>query len=268
MHLDVIELRRFYYRTTLGRMAQAAIRGAVAAHWPDVKGGNIAAFGFGQPFLRPFQASAQRVVALMPSQMGAFHWPVEGANISVLADERRWPLATGFVDRLLIVHALENSERPGSVLAEAHRVLAPGGRALIIAPNRAGLWARRETTPFGHGRPYSVGQLEQRLREHQLEPIQNSAALYVPPSQRRFWLRLARMAEATGRRLDARRFAGVILVEVVKTAYAAPRSGAAVTTKTRLEVLGGLGRPALKPAPKAAAFRAPRSALEAEDGSG
>lgn len=248
MHLDVVELRRFYYRTQLGKAVQTAIRSALADHWPDVKGGNFAAFGFGLPFLRPFKDDAQRAIALMPAQMGAFHWPLEAGNVAVLTDERRWPLATGFVDNLLIVHGLENSERPRAVLEEAHRVLAPGGRALIIVPNRTGLWARRDATPFGHGRPYSVSQLERHLRDHSLEPVRHSAALYAVPSQKRFWLRLARLMEATGRKLDLQRLAGVIIVEVVKTAYAAPRSGERVTARNRLEALGGIARPVPKPA--------------------
>lgn len=249
MHLDVIELRRFYYKTRLGMAARRAIGDAIAAHWAEAKGGNLAAFGFAPPFLRPFKDDAQRAIALMPAQMGAFHWPAEAGNITVLADERRWPLATGFVDRLLIVHALENSERPGVVLDEANRVLAPGGRALIVAPNRTGLWARRETTPFGHGRPYSIGQLERLLRQHGLESAGHSAALYAPPTQRRFWLKAAGAAERLGRQLDAQRFAGVFVLEAEKTAYAAPRSGAPASAKTRLEVLGGIRTPArTKPA--------------------
>lgn len=248
MHLDVIELRRFYYRTHLGQFVQKAIRDAISAHWPDAKGQNVAGFGFALPFLRPFKDGAQRVVGLMPAQQGAFHWPVEGANIAVLTDEHRWPLSTGFVDRLIVVHGLENSDRPNAVLAEAHRVLAPGGRALFITPNRTGLWARREVTPFGHGRPYTVTQLERYLRQNSLEPMRHSAALYAPPSQKRFWLKTAGMAERTGRKLDAQRLAGAIIVEVAKTAYAAPRSGAAVSAKTPLEVLGGIARPKPKPA--------------------
>ena len=39
-------------------------------------------------------------------------------------------------------------------------MLAPGGRVVFIVPNRSGLWARRDVTPFGYGRPYSLGQLE------------------------------------------------------------------------------------------------------------
>lgn len=248
MHLDVIELRRFYYRTHLGQIVQRSIREAIAAHWPDAKNENVAGFGFALPFLRPFKEGAQRVVGLMPAQQGAFHWPVEGANIAVLTDEHRWPLATGFVDKLIVVHGLENSDRPNAVLSEAHRVLAPGGKALFITPNRTGLWARREVTPFGHGRPYTVTQLERYLRQSSLEPVRHSAALYAPPSQKAFWLKMAGVAERTGRKLDAQRLAGAIIVEAAKTAYAAPRSGAAVSAKTPLEVLGGIARPVPKPA--------------------
>jgi len=172
---------------------------------------------------------------------------MEADNISVLADERRWPITTGFVDHLIITHALENSERPRAVLSEAHRVLSPTGRALIVVPNRTGMWARRDVTPFGHGRPYSLTQLERHLREHSLEPVGHSAALYGPPSQRRFWLKMAGLAERTGRKLDAQRLAGAIIVEVAKTAYAAPRGGAAVTAKTPLKVLGGVVAPKPKP---------------------
>ncbi len=31
----------------------------------------------------------------------------------------------------------------------AARVLAPEGKAIVIAPNRTGVWARTEGTPFG-----------------------------------------------------------------------------------------------------------------------
>lgn len=247
MHIDVVALRRFYYRTQLGKIAQRALRDAMAVHWGQGHAGNLAGFGFAAPFLRPFKGKALRTISLMPAQQGAFHWPVEAENVTVLADERRWPLSAGFVDNLIVVHGLENSDRPSVVLSEMHRVLAPGGRALIVTPNRTGAWARRDMTPFGYGRPYSLGQLEGVLRSHSLEPIRHSAALYAPPSTRRFWLRSGGLLERFGRRFDLQRLAGVIIVEVAKTAYAAPRGGAAVSAKTPLEVLGGVVAPAPKP---------------------
>ena len=38
MHLDVLDLRNFYYRTQLGRVAQRAIRDQVVKHWPPAAG--------------------------------------------------------------------------------------------------------------------------------------------------------------------------------------------------------------------------------------
>ena len=40
---------------------------------------------------------------------------------------------------------------------------AAGGRLLIVVPNRRGVWARSDTTPFGHGRPYSRSQITHLL---------------------------------------------------------------------------------------------------------
>lgn len=243
MHLDAVDLRSFYYRTKLGRVAQAALRGALRQIWPDLRGCALGGFGFAAPFLRPFMAEATRTLCLMPAQQGAFHWPVDGANISVLVEERNWPVQAGFFDRILVVHGLETSERPGALLEEVNRALAPGGRAIFVVPNRSGMWAQRDATPFGYGRPYTLGQLERQLQEHGFEPERSAAALYALPSHRAFWLRLGPAFERAGRRFNARRFAGAILVETTKLAFAAPRSGAREAVRSPLGVLGGLAVP-------------------------
>ncbi len=49
-------------------------------------------------------------------------------------------------------------------------MLAPGGRLVIVVPNRRGVWARFEHTPFGTGRPFSRGQLTELLRETNFTP--------------------------------------------------------------------------------------------------
>ena len=53
------------------------------------------------------------------------------------------PLPDGSIDRVLLVHLLEVTEHPRDVLDEVWRVLTPGGRMIVVAPNRRGLWARR-----------------------------------------------------------------------------------------------------------------------------
>ena len=42
--------------------------------------------------------------------------------------------------------------------------------------------ANAESTPFGHGRPYSRRQLGELMREAELEPSGWTRALYVPPA--------------------------------------------------------------------------------------
>ncbi|MBV1866548.1 MAG: hypothetical protein KUG69_01375, partial [Marinosulfonomonas sp.] len=100
MHLDVVDLRNFYYRTGLGRAAQKAIRDKVLGFWPEAAGQTVVGFGFAVPLLRPFLADARRVIGLMPAQQGVTPWPVGMANVSVLCEETMWPIETGHVDRL------------------------------------------------------------------------------------------------------------------------------------------------------------------------
>ena len=191
MHLEVLDLRNFYYRTQLGRVAQRAIRDRVVELWPPLSGQTVVGFGFAVPLLRPFLAEARRVIGLMPGPQGVMPWPAGMENVSVLCEDTGWPISTGLVDRLVLMHGLETSENPSAVLEEAHRVLGPGGRALFVVPNRAGLWSRRDATPFGFGRPYSAAQLEAQLRRHAFTPERSMTVLHAPPSQAPFWLRTA-----------------------------------------------------------------------------
>jgi hypothetical protein len=100
-------------------------------------------------------------------------------------------------------------------------VLASGGRLLAVVPNRRGLWARIERTPFGHGYPYSPGQLSRLLRDNMFQPTERASALYMPPIRSRMLLRTAGAWEKLGQRW-AQAVGGVLLVEAEKQIYAAP----------------------------------------------
>lgn len=248
MHLDVLDLRNFYYRTQLGRAAQKAIRDQVVALWPEATGRTVAGFGFAVPLLRPYLAEARRVIGLMPGQQGVMPWPVGMENVSVLCEETRWPLDTGIVDRLVVLHGLETSENPTAVLEECWRVLGPGGRALFIVPNRSGLWSRSDRTPFGYGRPYSMGQLDAQLRTHNFVAERHQTALYVPPSSRRFWLRTAVMWERLGHRVSPVMSGGVLMLEVSKQLHTPQRPGLRAAVRKPLRVLEGIQKPVPGPA--------------------
>ncbi|MDA7423216.1 methyltransferase domain-containing protein [Thalassococcus lentus] len=212
MHLDVQTLRDFYYRSALGRAAQKVIRDQVQAFWPDEAGRTVAGYGFAVPLLRPYIGSARRVIGLMPAPQGVMPWPAGMPNVSVLCEETRWPIETGHIDRLVLMHGLETSESPSELLDECYRVLGPGGQALFILPNRSGLWVRSDATPFGYGRPYSVSQLETQLKRHDFVPQDHVSVLYQPPSNRRFWMKTAPFWEKTGRSIPAVMAGGVMMV--------------------------------------------------------
>ncbi|RYH03818.1 class I SAM-dependent methyltransferase [Salipiger sp. IMCC34102] len=228
MHLDVLDLRRFYYRSALGRAAQKVIRSELVRIWPEAKGQTVAGFGFAVPLLRPYLGDARRVIGLMPAPQGVMPWPAGERNVSVLCEDAAWPVPTGLVDKLVVLHGLETSERPSDVLAECHRVLGPGGRAVFIVPNRAGLWARSDATPFGFGRPYLPGQLEDQLAAHGFCVKQARAALYQPPSSQPAWRKLSAFLERAGHKIPMLAGGGVLIVEAAKANAPAPGGGTMV----------------------------------------
>ena len=198
------------------------IRQAVRRIWPDLHALRLLGIGYpALPFLTALSPDAERTVALLPASLGVLAWPAEGANLATLADEAELPFADFSLDRVLLIHALESSDQAGPLLKEVWRVLAGGGRLLIVVPNRRGIWARLDRTPFGSGRPYTMSQLSQLLRDELFTPVATATALFVPPSRSRMVLRSARFWERVGSRWFPT-FAGVVLVEATKQIYAKP----------------------------------------------
>lgn len=245
MHHDVIELRKFYYNRALGRVVQKVLRERLMQFWPPGQstGMTVAGYGFATPLLRPYLGRARRVMGLMPGPQGVMAWPAGMPNCSVLCEETAWPLDTGSVDRLVLLHAMESADQPQAVLSEAWRVLGPGGRMIVMAPNRAGLWARSDATPFGFGRSYTAGQLEAQARDAGFVTEQTGAALYIPPSDRRFWLKSAHIWERTGLKISQVLVAGVVLTEFSKQVQAPIGRIRRATLPSPLDVLEGIARP-------------------------
>jgi len=247
MHLDVINLRGFYYRTALGRTVQHAIREQIKDMWPKTDGMTVAGFGFAAPMLRPYLATARRVLCLMPAGQGVMHWPQGEPNCSVLIPEFEWPIATGHIDRLIVLHGLETSDHPSDLMDEIHRVLAPGGRVIFVVPNRTGLWARSDATPFGYGRPYSLMQLEAQLKQHEFYIERHKTALYAPPKHSKLRLRILTWLENLRLKMSLPVASGVLLVEVSKQVFAPTRPGLAARVRKPLSVIEGIANPVPRP---------------------
>jgi SAM-dependent methyltransferase len=248
MRRDVLELRHFY-ASPLGKIARQMVARKLSQAWGDGHGLDMLGLGYATPFLDSFRPKARRTVAAMPAAQGVEVWPNPlGApgmedeaqdrpvrGLSCLADERALPHPNALFDRILMVHALEESDDPLAVMREVGRVMAPSGRVIIVAANRRGAWANNEATPFGHVRPFTRSQLESLVREAGLEPTAWSRALYLPPLT---WLGpWAEAFEQAGARLWPG-LSGLILLEAVKQTFAVkPRGHGA---RARATVQGAL----------------------------
>ena len=218
MWTDVLDLNEFY-RSTLGQMTVRLLRARLREVWPNVRGENVLGLGYATPLLRPFIEEAQRTMAFMPAQQGVTRWPREGRNLTTLVDEMDLPLPDRSVDRVLLIHAVECTEQVRPMLREIWRVMADGGRLIVVAPTRAGLWSQIDRSPFYQGHPYSPGQLAALLRANMFAPLQQTRALFMPPTRSRLMMRMAPAVERFGQRWLGR-FAGVSVIESGKQLYA------------------------------------------------
>jgi SAM-dependent methyltransferase len=217
MNSDIIVLRSFY-GSMLGRLAERSITMALASIWAKLPKERLVGLGYTVPWLDRFGTDAECACAFMPATQGAVVWPAGGPSATALVFDEELPLVDASIDRMLVVHALEHAENPRETLKEIWRVLSPAGRVVIVVPNRRGVWARFEHTPFGTGRPFSRGQLTELLHEANFTPSAWAEALLFPPSKRRFMMRLHGMFERMGRRFWPI-FSGVIVVEAQKRIY-------------------------------------------------
>jgi SAM-dependent methyltransferase len=238
MYDDVSQLRDFY-ASPLGKLARRILSRRIRDRWDNVSSMDIVGLGYASPFLRIFNSEARVTAALMPHRQGVVQWPREGPYRSTLVPETELPIRDTSVDCVLVVHGLEHVEARHAYLREIWRILMPQGRVIIVVPNRRGAWAQLESTPFGHGRPYSVGQIERLLRDVLLGPVGVTPCLFAPPFRARALPSAALVWERVGARLWPA-FSGVLIVEAIKQVYAEVRVVAKKPAFVAIPALSGL----------------------------
>jgi SAM-dependent methyltransferase len=223
MRAEPNDLQQFY-ASRQGQLARRLLSMQIRQLWPNLTGKTVVGLGYALPFMGALD-EAERLITLLPHTLPGVP-PADAAGRTGIVAECDLPLPDASVDHLLLVHAFETSPALRRLMREVWRVLADGGRMIALVPNRRGLWCWSERTPFGHGQPYSLGQLERTLRQHLLEPVASRNALYLPPTESSLLLRFAIPAERIGLRL-APQLSGVVLVEAEKQvlipARAAPK---------------------------------------------
>lgn len=249
MSIDIIDLRAFYARP-LGRLVRQFVGQRLQALWSahagQMRGRRLLGLGFATPFLGAFEADAERVVAAMPAGQGVTRWPEAAPGRVVLTDEQALPFPDRTFDRILLVHCIEAAPALRPLMRECWRVLADGGRLMVVVPNRRSLWSRIEASPFAQGQPYSMGQITRVLRDNMFVPCETATALFVPPVGWRLFAGFAVTLENLGVRWFPT-FGGALVVEAEKQLYAtpftrAPAGGARLPVKAAVKTSSGLSR--------------------------
>jgi SAM-dependent methyltransferase len=216
-----------FYGSRGGWTTTRLLAARMAALWPSLPGQSVLGLGWAGPYLGLWRAEARRCVALVPAHLPSadrVRWE-EGSCATLLAEEEHLPFPDASFDRVLLVHGLEAAENARRLLREVWRVLKDDGRVMLVVPNRAGMWAHLDRTPFGHGQPYSRGQIGRLLGRHLFREERRDAALFVPPYGLRFLGRSAPVLERAGRLLCPR-LGGVFLIEAEKDLFSAMPAGA------------------------------------------
>jgi SAM-dependent methyltransferase len=111
------------------------------------------------------------------------------------ADVRRLPFRDGSFDAVYSMGTIEHFRDTATAVREIHRVLKPGGRAVIGVPNRWDPFLRPllSTTlqalhlyGYGYERSFSRAELRRLLESAGFEVVAETAILFVPG-----WLRMA-----------------------------------------------------------------------------
>jgi SAM-dependent methyltransferase len=212
--MNVVELRQFY-ASPLGKATQRLVAQKLFPILENTRDTRLLGLGYAIPYL-----SAEPLnLAFMLARSGVLQWPKEQLARTALVDELDLPLADHALDIALVVHGLEFTESPVEMLQEIWRVLAPQGRLVLVIPNRRGLWAASDASPFGFGQPFSRSQILATLKEAQFSVNTLQPALLMPPRESLVNSSLANGFEKYGP-IAFSHLSGITIVEAIKQVYA------------------------------------------------
>ncbi len=176
--MDIAHLLKFY-ANPLGKIAQEELT-QLTDVW--IKNVNSRSLFIGFPFpLVPRDSDSY--LYLMDRHIGATLYPLRTKNKVALIDLEFIPLPDESVPHIVIIHCLEFASSPAKFMREVWRVLQPEGLVHIIAPNRRSIWSHLDSSPFGHGNPYSMSQLSDLVKTSQFDIIEKKRGLFTLPHQ-------------------------------------------------------------------------------------
>ncbi len=210
-----------FYQSSLGAVVVGLVTRRLAEFWPSgaLAGQTLLGYGHTSPYMGNWRGIAYRTIDMRPAH-SSDRLAFVGGGAFCLTGEGSLPLADLSIDRVLLVHGLEAAENARRLLREFWRVLKDDGRLLMVVPNRHGIWAHLENTPFGQGQPYTPGQIGRLMAEAMFRVERRDTALFVPPGEHRMLHHAALVCEKFGRGVLPS-LGGVTISEAIKDVYAA-----------------------------------------------
>ena len=215
MYFDITHLCEFYDQP-LGQIVHRNANEVIKKFWPTLSDRRLMGLGYATPYLDNYLGNSERVIAGMPAAQGVIHWPKNEKNLAFLAEDTELPCEDSSIDNVLVIHGLEMTRDPISMLNEIWRVLTPAGRLIVLTANRRGLWSRVESTPFGYGHPYSRGQLTTQLTQCDYKIVKVETILHFPPIKNQLLLTSGKAIETIGSKLWPQ-FGGLLVAEAEKS---------------------------------------------------
>jgi SAM-dependent methyltransferase len=130
---NILDLKE-YYDTQTGHNFCRIIRKIISNNWKKPAKEAIIGYGFTLPYLPVLQNDGNKIAAILPSNIGAMNI-AEGIT-PILSEPDTLPLKNEAIDKILIVHGLEQVANPDEIFAEFWRVLKPYGRIMIFSENK------------------------------------------------------------------------------------------------------------------------------------
>jgi len=248
--INVTQLENFYSGTELGQTVSQSLANQINLVWPDPVGGTVVGYGFASPVLNRFIAQNERVINLIPQQLGINYWPSNQANKNVQTIESNWPLPSSGIERVVIMHGLEISNNYSNPLNECWRILAPEGQLILVVPNKIGLFSSNKAVPFNcswKSSGFTLKKVRQLLINHKFQVMDHYPALFAPLGAKGISGQLTRFFESACRSYSMN-LGSVIIVVARKRIFLRQNPGIGEAVKSGIEILKGAKVPNPKPA--------------------
>lgn len=133
-----------FYGTPNGQLLNAEIASCLAEFLKEKKLSKryLLCVGYPVSSCLPLFRQAKSYSVLTPFFQGPRKLVDKGLNRAALGDEAHLPFMEASFDIAVIFHAVEYMEDPVSFFEELWKVLSPGGRIILMIPNRKGGWKK------------------------------------------------------------------------------------------------------------------------------